>query len=112
MNVIREVILRTSGMFDNVDKSEPDFKLWESISTFIDGERALVMKSLFFDDEYVFLALMDRNKDKELHYMLEQDSMTGCFIDDKKKFEAVWDAGEYEKNECWCIKRENIEFFK
>ena len=41
--------------------------------------------------ENMFSGLCDRNKDKELAYMMEQDSMTGVFIGDREGFEVAWE---------------------
>lgn len=107
--MVKKVILRISGMIDNYDEKDQDFSLWKSIAEYVDGQKAYVIDS-YLNGEYVFLGLVDEAKNKELHYMMEQDSMTGCFIDNRKKFEVAWDSGEYEKNECWHLKQENIEF--
>ena len=85
---MKEVILKTAGMFDEYEQQDKDYELWKSISEYMDGEVALVMESAAKDGKYVFLGLTDREKDKELFYMIEQDSMIGRYIGARELFEA------------------------
>lgn len=96
-------------MFDNQDHSDRDYPLWEKIEKYMDGEIAFVVKNPIEKDGYVFLGLKDKLKDKELHYMMEQDSMTGSFIDDREGFEKAWKSGDYSKDECFYIDSEYVE---
>ena len=57
---MKEVILKTAGMFDEYDPQDKDYELWKSISEYMDGEVALVMESVAKDGKYVFLGLTDR----------------------------------------------------
>jgi hypothetical protein len=38
----------------------------------------------------------DDDKFKELIYAIEQDALFGMYIDDRKRFDADWDSGNYE----------------
>lgn len=81
--MIREAKLNTLDMFKNYDTRDCDYELWQKIAEFMNGETALVIESSACDGRYVFLGLTDVDKNKELFYMFEQDSMTGVFIDDR-----------------------------
>ena len=107
---MKEVILKTAGMFDEYDPQDKDYELWKSISEHMDGEAALVMESAAKDGKYVFLGLTDREKDKELFYMIEQDSMIGRYIGGRELFEAEWEKGDYEPEGCICLEKKYQEF--
>lgn len=107
--MIKEVKLKTLHMFDKEENSDSDYPLWVKIMKYIDGEIAFVIKSSIEKDSYVFLGLKDKLKDKELHYMMEQDSMTGSFIDDREGFEKAWESGDYSKDECFYLDSEYVE---
>ena len=107
---MKEVILKTAGMFDEYDPQDKDYELWKSISEYMDGEAALVMESAAKDGKYVFLGLTDREKDKELFYMIEQDSMIGRYIGARELFEAEWEKGDYEPEGCIYLEKKCLEF--
>ncbi|WP_313260340.1 hypothetical protein [Lacrimispora sp.] len=106
--MIREVILKTAGMFDNYDHKLTDYELWKSIAEYMDGEKALVVDHYTRDGTYTFLGLQDPNKDKEYAYMREQDSMMGCYIDDRERFEKDWENEEYESDGLFILSAENV----
>lgn len=110
--MIREVKLNTLHMYDNYDKSDEDYPLWHKIAEYMNGEPALVLKKGFDNkkEEYLFLGLKDCEKNKELHYMMEQDSMTGCFINDRQGFDKAWDNEQYESDTCFYIEAEFLIF--
>ena len=83
--MIKIAKLATAHMFDENNPEDSDYELWKSIAEYMDGENAYVVESIAMEGEYVFLGLCDRSKDKELAYMMEQDSMTGVFIDDREE---------------------------
>ncbi len=107
---MKKAILRTSGMFDKFNQQDTDYELWKSISEYMDGEGALVAKSSFEPEKYVFLGLADKEKDKELFYMIEQDSMMGGYINDRASFETAWKSGNYEPGGCIYLERKYLEF--
>ena len=84
---IRKVRLKTRGMFNTDSPSDTDYQLWQEISEYMDGETAFVLESSFMPGKYVLLNLEDAEKDKELHYMMEQDSMMGTYNDDREEFD-------------------------
>ena len=107
--VIKKVKLKTKGMFDDCDPNEEDFDLWKSIEAYMDGEEALVAEAMAKEGEYVFLCLLDNEKDKELFYMMEQDGMTGMYIDDRESFDKDWDSKNYDRDGVMYLKAEWLE---
>lgn len=110
--MIREVKLNTLDMFKNEDTRDCDYELWQKIAEFMNEEMALVIESAACDGEYVFLGLTDAEKNKELLYMMEQDSATGLFIDDREGFDKAWDSGEYEHDGCFYLEPQYLIFKK
>ena len=108
---IKEARLKTLNMFDKF-KEDQDDSLWAGIEKLMDGEVALVIKSSMDNGQYVFLGLKDEGKDKELHYMIEQDSMIGVYVDDREGFDRDWDSGEYEPDGCIYLNPENVELLE
>lgn len=109
---MEKVILKTAGMYDGCEQQEPDYELWKSISNYMDGETALVKESGAKNGKYVFLGLVDEKKNKELFYMMEQDSMMGTYVDDRTSFEEAWEKGKYEPEGCFYLEKKHIEFPK
>jgi len=109
---IREAKLKTQGMYADLDHNDADYLLWVKIAEYMDGETALVIESSSGSGEYVFLALKDEKKNKELIYMMEQDRMFGCYIDDREGFDEDWDSGEYEPAGCHYLAPENVELLE
>lgn len=108
--MIREVKLNTLDMFKNYDTRDCDYGLWQKISEFMNGEMAWVIENSACDGQYLFLGLTDAEKNKELFYMMEQDSMTGVFIDDREGFDKAWDNEQYEPDTCFYIERKYLIF--
>jgi len=106
--MLMKVYLKTAGMFDNHDPNETDYELWKSIAEYMDGEVALVVDHYAKNGTFTFLCLEDAEKDKELAYMREQDSMTGCYINDRDRFNEHWDQEEYEPDGLFILSGENV----
>ena len=106
---IKEVALKTHNMFKDMDQDDADYQLWQDITEYMDGETAFVVESSAGDGMYVLLGLKDKEKDRELHYMFEQDSRFGAYIDDREGFDADWDSGDYEPDGCHYLDSENVE---
>ncbi len=106
---IREAKLKTLNMLKDIDPDDADYCLWEKITAYMDGEMALVIESSAGDGKYLFLALKDKEKDKELHYMMEQDSRFGIYIDDREQFDEDWDSNNYEPDGCHYLDPGNVE---
>lgn len=110
--MIREAKLKTANMLTDVSLDERDYELWKKIYAYMDGETAIVMKSTTGDGTYVFLGLKDKEKNKELNYMFEQDSMIGVYIDDRETFDRDWDSGDYEPDGCHYLNPANVELIE
>lgn len=109
---IKEARLKTLHMYDDKSPEDDDYSLWIEIAKFMDGEIAVVVESSLSDDHYVFLWLKNEEKNKELFYMMEQDSMIGIYIDDRKGFDKVWDSGAYAPDTCFYLNSENVELLE
>ena len=101
--------LKTEGAFTKGADGGTDFGLWKNIEEYMDGETAIVIESALQNGMYLFLALEDEGKNKQLHYMIEQDSMIGVYIDEMERFNADWDSGQYESDGCIYLDPENVE---
>lgn len=108
--MIREVKLNALDMFNNENTRDCDYELWQKIAEFMNGEMALVIESSAYDGQYVFLGLTDAEKNKELFYMMEQDSMMGVFIGDREGFNKAWDSEEYEHDGCFYLEPKHLIF--
>lgn len=106
--MLMKVYLKTAGMFDNHDPNETDYELWKSIAEYMDGNAALVVDHLKERGTLTFLCLENEKKDKELAYMKEQDSMMGCYINERERFDKDWDSEEYEPDGLFMLKEENV----
>lgn len=107
--MLKKAILRTKGMFDDCNPEDADYGLWKSVELYMDGEEALIADAQAIEGEYVFLGLTDALKDKELFYMMEQDGMTGAYIDDRVSFDKDWDSENYERDGVMYLKPEWVE---
>lgn len=105
---MEKVILRTKGMLDRLDMPDEDRGIWKDIYDIMNGKAAYVKKSEAMEGKYVFLGLADEEKNKDLFYLIEQDSMVGRYIEDWEEFEADWDAGRYEMDGCIYLDAGNI----
>lgn len=108
---IQKAKLKTLNMFKDVSPDDADYQLWKRISEYMDGETAFICKSGAIEGEYVFLGLTDKEKDKELHYMFEQDSRFGVY-DSREGFDRDWESGDYEPDGCHYLKPENVEILE
>lgn len=109
--MLREVKLKTLHMYDDYDPKQKDYLLWKKVAEYMDGEIALILdKGSACEDGYLFLALRDQVKDKELHYMMEQDSTIGCFINDRDGFDHAWDSENYDTGSCFYLEPQYLIF--
>lgn len=109
---IKQARLKTLDMFKDISPDDSDYQLWEKIAAYMDGEIALVIESSAEDGRYVLLALKDKEKDRELHYMMEQDGRFGLYIDDREQFDKDWDSNDYEPDGCHYLEPENVEILE
>ena len=104
--------LKTAGVFTQGANGSIDFELWKNIEEYMDGETAIIIESTWKNGMYLFLGLEDEEKNKQLHYMIEQDSMIGVYIDERERFNADWDSGQYEPDGCIYLNPENVELME
>lgn len=109
--MIIEVFFRTEGMFDKHDPKEKDFELWKRIAKYINGKMAYVVSTTYEGEEkFIYLGLRNDADDKEAVYLMEQDSMTGCYINDREGFEEAWKSANYVKHGLFYIPKDKIIF--
>jgi len=97
---VKKIVLNTERMLDGYDVQDGDYELWKSIYEHMNGETAFVMESVAEKGKYIFCGLVDDKKNKELFYLIEQDSMIGRYIGDREAFEIEWENGDYEPDGC------------
>lgn len=97
---VKKIVLNTKRMLDGCDVQDGDYKLWQRIYEHMNGEAAFVMESVAEKGKYIFCGLVDDKKNKELFYLIEQDSMIGRYIEDRESFETEWEKGDYEPDGC------------
>ena len=97
---MKKVCLNTERMLDEANPQDDDYNLWKNIYELMDGEIAYVYKSEAEEGKYVFCGLADPGKNKDLFFLIEQDSMIGRYIGDWEEFEADWESGAYEPDGC------------
>ena len=100
-------ILHTIGMFDDMEK-DSDYHTWKEIEEIMDGEKAIVVPSEISND-YVFIGLLDNDKNKKIFYRKEQDSVIGMYINDREEFDRVWHSGKYDPDGALYIKQKYVE---
>lgn len=93
-----KVRLNTRHMYDNADPKNKDYLLHKKIAEFMHDEIAIVSNPIEDSEKFHFLCLTDTEKDKELAYMMEQDSVAGCFVDNRKEFEEAYNSGTYNRD--------------
>lgn len=113
-----KAVLHTGTMTAERIKTEApelaDADIWavEKLYSIMDGQTAFVMPSFITAGEYILIGLTDWEQDKEVHYLIEQDPETGCYIDQRQEFDHDYDNGEYCPDGCFCLKGEHVEIIK
>ena len=107
--MLKRVILKTKGMYANNDKSDPDYDLWQQIADYMDGEDVIVADSRSKPGSYVLLGLANQEKEKELFWMMEQDSMVGRYVGDRVEFDKAWESGDYDADFINLIEERFVE---
>ena len=97
---MKKVCLNTERMLDEADPQDDDYNLWKKVYEPMNGEDAFVYESPIEKGKWVFCGLVDGKKNKDLFYLIEQDSMIGRYIGDWEEFEADWESGAYEPDGC------------
>lgn len=116
--MIVEAILHTGWKTAEQIKAEApeltdeEIVLTLKIDKVLDGEKALVATSLFGKDDFTFITLEDKGKDKETCYLMEQNQMVGAYIDNRKAFDAEYDKGEYAPDFAYVLPGYQVEVLK
>ncbi|MFT9055554.1 MAG: hypothetical protein ABF449_02855 [Ethanoligenens sp.] len=66
----------------------------------LDGMEVYVLpwSASFNDGKYAYIGRVhdeDADREKQAFWLMEQDSLFGCFVDQPEEFERVWESGEY-----------------
>jgi len=110
-----EAILHTGGKtaeklrVEFGDVTEDEIQSYIKILDAMDGQKALVATSLLDPNEYAYMGLLDETQGKEVTYLMEQDPMMGCYIDQREQFDRDYDSGNYCPEGVWTLKKENVE---
>lgn len=114
---VREAKLSTKVTIQNIlhmrdaeSVSAEDRRLWEKITRLMDGELAFVQKSHSKPDAYLFLGLKDGLKNRELFYLLEQDSQKGSYYNNREQFEKDWNNENYGLDGNIYLGSDNVVF--
>ncbi|GAA6442542.1 hypothetical protein K170097C1_40890 [Hungatella effluvii] len=97
---MKKVCLNTERMLDEANPQDDDYNLWKKVYELMNGEDAFVYESSIEKGKWIFCGLVDGKKNKDLFYLIEQDSMIGRYIGDWEEFEADWESGAYEPDGC------------
>lgn len=110
-----EAILHTGGetaeqfRAEEPDVTDDEIQCYIKIFDAMDGQRAIVVPSFFGPNEYNYGGLLDEAQGKEVAYLMEQDPMMGCYIDQREQFNRDYDSGEYCPVATWTLKKEQVE---
>lgn len=91
------------------DVTEEEIQGYLKTLVAMDGQRAIVSPSSFDAEGYDYMGLFDAAQAKEVAYLMEQDPMMGCFIDQREEFDRVYDSGDYCPDGTWTLKKEYVE---
>ena len=97
---MKKVCLNTERMLDEANPQDDDYNLWKKVYELMNGEDAFVYESSIEKGKWIFCGLVDGKKNKDLFYLIEQDSMIGRYIGDWEEFETDWESGAYEPDGC------------
>lgn len=109
------VVLHTSSM--TVEKLKEIFPevtaeeiaLYEQIYKMMDVQEAIVVESYFGANEFIFCGATDNEKNKEILYLMEQDPLFGCYIDQREEFDRAYDRNEYVRDGSFCLQAGLVE---
>lgn len=91
------------------DTPDDDARNLEKVFSLMDGQKAVMCPSLGDGDDYSFCGIADKSVDREVSYLLEQDSWCGCYINEREDFDKEYDSGEYSRDVQFCIEKEYVE---
>lgn len=113
-----EAILHTGGRSTDDLRAEYGDVTDEEIQGYIkifeamDGQKAIVASSFINPNEYDYMGLFDPAQCKEVSYLMEQDPMMGCYIDQREEFDRDYDSGKYCPDGIWTLKKEHVEIVR
>lgn len=88
---------------------ENDAQNWEKVYSMLDGQEALLVPSFLEKGEFIFIGLRDHERDKEVSYLMEQDSEVGCYINQREEFDRDYNSGDYSRDVQFCLKSDQVE---
>jgi len=103
-----EAVARTGNKKAELDWEAAFYKI-------LDGVHLIVAEPICKDMGYSIIGGVtpeDAVKWKEAVYIAEQDEFFGVYFNDRKGFDAAWDAGEYETDGMLTIQAEDIEIIR
>ena len=92
--------------------TEEEIQCYLKILSAMDGQRAIVAPSFSGAEGYDYMGLFDAAQGKEVAYLMEQDPMMGCFIDQREEFDQVYDSGDYCPDGIWTLEKEYVEIIR
>lgn len=113
-----QAILHTGTMteknikLESPELADEDAQNVEKLYHMMDGQRAFVVPSFITVGEYILIGMTDRELDKEVHYLIEQDPETGRYINQREEFEHDFNNDKYCLDVCFCLKGEYVEILQ
>lgn len=118
-----EAILRTGNRTEESVRQQAIKENWVGKTTdkeikeiiesgnYFDGCQVAVGIDNFDKEKYalVFWNPKDDSKIQDAMYIMEQDELFGCYIDNKEEFDDLWAAGEYEPSGTICFSKAEVE---
>lgn len=92
--------------------SESEVENWAKVYSLMDGQVALVIPSFLSKNEYILIGLRDRERDREVHYLIEQDPEIGCYINQREEFDRDYNNGEYAPDGNFCLSENQVEIIE
>ena len=112
-----EVILHTSGKTadqihaESPELSDPEIQIVLKMNALMDGQKAIVMPNPK-NTEYWLAGMEDKKVDKEVSYLMEQDPLFGCFINQREEFDRAYDSGDYAPDFIHVIEKNQAEIIR
>lgn len=105
---VSKAILHTKGLESQYESevTPNEIAVYRQIFDMMDGQEGLVLQC---DQGYYFAGLTDEIKSKELCYIMEQDPVMGCYINQREEFNRAYDAGEYYQDAAFCLPMKAVE---
>lgn len=107
--VTKEELLKDD---DFADCTEEEIAHTLKVYEMMNGECAVVVSSAFVPGQFDFICLADKDKDRDLHYFMEQHPLFGCYKNDRAGFEAVYNSGHYATEAQFVLPAEMVEKIK